>query len=921
MILTILAAVLFLLLITLSVLLNKNYKTQKLYKKEIEEKKQMEKAIIASNERLMLMLDTSPLSTQIWDRNLNTIDCNEAAVRLYGFKDKQEYRERFITCCSPEFQPDGQRSDEKAVRLVYQAFDEGYCKFNWMHRIPVDDTPIPAEITLVRGIYGNDDVVIGYSRDLREHNKMMDDITHREKMLETALDKTYEATILKNNTLIALENILNSIEAGIYVTVPETGELLFVNNFLKTFLNIEGKVIGNYCYRIFRRDSDKKCDFCPCYQLDKDPDKVIVWEEYDSHNGRTVQHSDCYINWYDGRKVHLQHVIDITELVNAKELAEQSNRAKGVFLAHMSHEIRTPMNAILGISEIFLQNKTPSVNAEEGFRKIYESGSLLLNIINDILDFSKIEADKLEIISKKYDVPIFINDTVQINRIRYENKPIEFKLQLDENVPLELIGDELRIRQILNNLLSNAFKYTDRGNIELSVSVESASSANPDERNFRAQDDETVVLVYKVSDTGQGMNQEQLNRLFAEYERFNMETNQGITGTGLGMSITRRLIQLMNGEISVESEVNKGSVFTVRFPQKKCNSFICGAEIAECLQKFNFRSTTLLKNEQIIHEYMPHNKVLIVDDVESNLYVAKGLLMPYGLNIDTAKNGIEAIDKIENGNKYDIIFMDHMMPKMSGIETVKIIREMGYTHPIIALTANAIIGQAEKFLSNGFDGFLAKPIDSRELDLLLIRLIRDREPLEIEKAARLGNKNIDMTEKKKYFAIDAENTIKTLNEFKTKMYNLDDEELNIYIITVHGIKSALANINEKILSDTALKLEKAGERRDFGIISNETPAFTDALQELTDNIKSSRIIKSAETIAEMSHDDIVFLQKKLQDIITACERFDKKAVKTMLTELKQKTLPQEIYNAMEEISLNLLHGNFKNIISVSQKLL
>jgi len=672
-----------------------------------------------------------------------------------------------------------------------------------------------------------------------KNKKQINLIKYREELLSTTLNKMNEVTKQKNNTLISLEKILNSIDTGIYVTVPETGELLFVNTFLKETLNIEDDIIGKYCYKIFRTGLNEICDFCPCLQLDKDPDKTIVWEEYEPETGKTLQRSDCYINWYDGRRVHLQHVIDITELVTAKNLAEQGNRVKSLFLAQMSHEIRTPINAILGISEIFIQDKNTlneifTGGAKEGFRKIYESGSLLTNIINDILDFSKIEAGKLEIIPKKYNVPIFINDSVQLNRIRYEDKPIEFILLMDENMPVEAIGDELRIRQILNNLLSNAFKYTEKGKVELSIS-------------FEPGDSETIIFVFKVSDTGQGMNKDQLSRLFNEYERFNMQTNQGINGTGLGLNITNRLVELMNGEIITDSIVGEGSVFIIRIPQKKCTSIVCGKDVTLSLQNFSFRSTSLQNNEEIIHEYMPDNKVLIVDDVETNLFVAKGLILPYGLQIETALNGFEAVEKIKNGNFYDIIFMDHMMPKMNGIDAVKIIRDMGYIHPIVALTANAIHGQEEVFLSNGFNDFISKPINSRELDLTLKHFIKSKNILSAKQKSDTNEKshNISagnkLTEIEKYFVLDAENTLNVLNELKPKLQgvnpNLTDEELELYTITIHGMKTALANIGENKLSDDALKLEQAGDNRDYAVLVNETPEFIDALQSLLNIIK------------------------------------------------------------------------------------
>jgi signal transduction histidine kinase len=296
---------------------------------------------------------------------------------------------------------------------------------------------------------------------IRNRNHIIE-ITNLQENLKNALDKATEANIYKNTAINSLESILNSIDAFIYVTVPDTGELLFVNNFMKKMFGMNNEFVGKYCYKIFR-NIDKFCDFCPCYQLNKEPEAKIVWDENDLASERHIRHSDCLIDWPNGKKAHLQHAVDISELVTAREAAEQSNRSKSIFIAQMSHEIRTPINAILGISEIQLRNGQLSADTEEGFRQISDSGNLLLNIINDILDFSKIDAGKMEIVPHKYDTPSLINDTVQSCRLRYESKPIEFILEVDENTPLKLIGDELRIRQILNKLLSNAFKYTDTG--------------------------------------------------------------------------------------------------------------------------------------------------------------------------------------------------------------------------------------------------------------------------------------------------------------------------------------------------------------------------------------------------------------------------------------------------------------------------
>jgi len=502
-------------------------------------------------------------------------------------------------------------------------------------------------------------------------------------------------------------------------------------------------------------------------------------------------------------------------LVTAKNLAEQSNRSKSIFLSQMSHEIRTPMNAILGIAEIHLRDETIKQVTQEAFGRIYESGDLLLKIINDILDLSKIEAGKLELSIVKYDIPSLINDTAQLNLMRNESKPIEFCIEADENIPVYLYGDELRIKQVLNNILSNAFKYTDEGKIEFAVSAE------PD-------NDDNVTLVFRISDTGQGMTEDQITRLFDEYSRFNLNTNRTIVGAGLGMSITKRLVDLMNGSITVQSESGKGSVVTVRVPQKLAGTDVFGSEIVKKLKDFNFSSTTLTNKTQFIREHMPYGSVLVVDDVESNIYVAKGMLLPYGLKIDTASSGIEAIKKVEDGNVYDIIFMDHMMPEMDGIEATKKIRETGYTHTIIALTANALIGKAEMFLQNGFDRFISKPIDSRELNMILNDLIRNKQPSPIQK----NNTNDELTA---LVAKDINNAIAVLEELLPEL-NSTKENLELYTTTVHGVKSALSNIGETQLSNAALRLEIESANWETSVITDETREFINSLRSFLEKL-------------------------------------------------------------------------------------
>jgi len=538
------------------------------------------------------MLDATPLGAIYWDKDLKCVDCNEESVRLFGVKDKQEYLERFMEF-SPEYQPDGSLSKEKSLEYVKKAFNEGYCRFEWIHR-NINGELIPCEVILIRVEYEGDYSVLAYTRDLRELKKMMKEIEQRDSQLEAAL-----------------------------------------------------------------------------------------------------------------------------------KAAQYANTAKSKFLANMSHEIRTPMNVILGVTESYLQKEDIPHEYLAGFEKIYNAGDLLLHLVNDILDLSKIDAGKLELIPVKYEISSLIVDTAQMNTTRFQHKPIKFNLLVAEDIPLELIGDELRIKQILNNLLSNAFKYTEAGEVTLSFTVEkpsgeAAPSAPAPTAGIRTD------LIIRVSDTGQGMTEEQIKVLFDEYTRFNAESNRKISGTGLGMAITHNLVTLMNGKLTVESARGKGTVITARIPQRIAGPETLGQKNAEKLETLNFIAVSKKKNKKLVREPMPYGRVLIVDDMKSNLDVAVLLLTPYQLQIDIAESGAEAVALIKNGKEYDIIFMDHMMPDMDGIETTRRIRALGYDQPIFALTANAVVGQQNNFLRCGFDGYISKPIDVRQLNDSLNKFIRDK---------------------------------------------------------------------------------------------------------------------------------------------------------------------------------------------------
>ncbi|MDR0315646.1 MAG: response regulator, partial [Treponema sp.] len=732
-----------------------------------------------------------------------------------------------------------------------------------------------------------------------------------EKRLEILVAEASEANKAKNITIKLMESILNSINSLIVVIDPVTSEILFINEYMKRQFDITDDCVGQLCYKVIQEGKSERCDFCPRIQLDKEPDKIIVWEEHNPVTNLIYHKTDRYIDWPNGKKVHIQHSVDMTELIAAKEQAIQANQTKSSFLAKVSHEIRTPMNAILGITEIQLQNEKLPPDTQEALDKIYDSGYLLLNIINDILDLSKIEAGKLELMPVNYEVASLINDTIHLNAMRFDSKPINFELQVDENIPSILFGDELRIKQILNNLLSNAFKYTDSGEIVLSAAAE----------YVRQEDATQVTLVFRVSDTGQGMTKEQVNKLFTEYTRFYTEANRTIEGTGLGLNITSHLVRMMGGEIFVESEQGKGSMFTIRLPQGFVNSGVLGRETAENFRQHFGAKTQIKKTPQIVRDYMPYGRILVVDDVETNLYVVRGLLAPYGLSTETASSGFEAIEKIKDGNSYDIVFMDHFMPKMDGIEAAQIIRSLGYTRPIVMLTANALSGQAEIFLKNGFDDFISKPIDIRQLNAVLNKLVRDQYPPETIEASRRLKESLTKNNSAgnmpqlsvdshlaEIFIRDAEKTIAALEAIHEKQNAYGDEDIPAYIINTHAMKSALANIGETDLSGVALRLEDAGRQRNKAVLREETPVFLEKLRAVIGKIRPQA---DNETIAEDSDDDRAYLREKLSAIQTACAAFDKKAAKDTLSGLQQKTWSRPVKELLNTISEHLLHSGFE----------
>ncbi len=550
--------------------------------------------------------------------------------------------------------------------------------------------------------------------------------------------------------------------------------------------------------------------------------------------------------------VHLQG-----ELLEEKVRAESANLAKSEFLANMSHEIRTPINAVLGMNEVILRESRRTTQTAEDDPKamrdalknitiyagdVENAGHNLLAVVNDILDFSKIEAGRMDLVESKYQLSSLLNNLSNMILFKAKEKKLEFIIDVDKTLPDELYGDEVRIRQVFTNLLNNAVKYTMEGYVKMTV------------RGDRREDG-SLMLVAKVEDTGIGIKQDDIEKLFVKFERLEMERNSTVEGTGLGLVITKHLLDMMGGQISVVSEYGKGSTFCVKIPQKIVSETPVG-DFQEHFEKSVLEARAYKESFRA-----PDAHILIVDDTRINLTVVINLLKNTLIRIDTSTSGAEAV-KMAQKTEYDLILMDQRMPEMEGTEALHRIRasEGGASQnvPVICLTADAVIGAKERYMAEGFSDYLTKPIDSFALEKMLMRhlpkdkieIVKEEALSEIEEETKkeglelLSAADIDVSTGLQYCQND-ENFYRVVlaeyaNSADEKTENMQNsfykEDWKNYAVYVHALKSTSKMIGAANLSQQAAKLEAAANEGDKKTIKAEHDSLMKKYEAVTEAI-------------------------------------------------------------------------------------
>jgi len=782
---------------------------------------------------IKLMFDSMPYTCHLWNAEFQMLDCNDAGLKLYKAENKSHFMSHFMDY-SPEYQPDGSPSYEKATMYLAKAFEEGKCVFNWMHTAS-DGTPIPCLITATRVDGKSERLVVAHVLDLTEHRAMIKEIRQKDHLLHTV--NLIAGILLQSPIDDFAENLYRCM--GMMAEAVDADRVYIWENYIKNGELYcaqtrewsekaepqQGKdfTLGHsYRGNITEWEAILSCGGYINGEVKRMPEAIaaqltrqgilsifvapiFLQERFwgfigfdDCHSLRVFSDDEASILRSAGLLIAnsmLKSEMTL-KLKEALEEAQEANYAKSIFLSNMSHEIRTPMNAIIGMGELL--TREPLSERQAGYvDDIIVSAKALLEIINDILDFSKIESGRLELHPVDYDFNAFIDNIDSMFIYIAQKKGLEFRLECDENLPDFFFGDDIRLRQILINICGNAVKFTETGYVQLKISTSGGS------------------LIFKIKDTGIGIRQEDMPKIFTAFEQVDKALNRSVVGTGLGLALSRTFVEMMGGEIGIDSEYGKGTTFTVAIP------IVLGSPE-------NIQKSESGKIEQALSA--PDAKVLVTDDNEFNLRVAGGFLKLIDIEAHTADSGFKAIELIKQ-NDYDIVFMDHMMPEMDGVETVREIRNLGGKYAelkIVALTANAVGNAREMFLENGFSDFISKPVNINKLHEI-VRKHLPPEKIRTEGAAdwrrdRLSREEELLRKVRATFVNENKNTFETISA------SLAAGDIKTAHRIAHTLKSSAGYLGKKELQEAAFSLENSLQDEQAAYTREQLEALKEELQ-------------------------------------------------------------------------------------------
>jgi signal transduction histidine kinase/CheY-like chemotaxis protein/HPt (histidine-containing phosphotransfer) domain-containing protein len=808
------------------------------HKKILDEDGQFDGMILALHEitdarleeaerRLNDMMSSARMPCLVWDETGNVIAYNKEIAGLFDApKDlSPEEFNIFLIELQPEYQSDGTETEILMHTLIREALEKGFSRTSLQLRRH-DGKSLYFEVTATRISWPPGYRLLLYYYDLTGIKAIHGNMKEDDEGIRMMLESTPMICLLHDERNRVID--CNGIALNVF-GVRDKSE--FIGNFYNFFpeYQSDGSRSRDKAKEISRELFEKGS--LPGFEW---------WFQTAAGEPLPVEVTLVRIHWKDpynylsysrdlreikANEQRMLESIDLNQklelLERQKDAAQAASEAKSLFLANMSHEIRTPMNAIIGMSELLLAGKNLDEGQLHHVQSIHTSATFLMDIINDILDYSKIQAGKLSLVPGHYDFHLVIDNINSMVRFLAGNKGIAFNLSREGEIPRYLYGDDIRLRQALLNILSNAVKFTDKGEVTLIIRVTDTS------------------INFEVSDTGIGIREEDIPLLFTAFTQTDMQKNRSKEGTGLGLAISKSVVEMMGGSITVESVYGEGTTFHIAIPK------VLGEE-------------TMINgaNDNDYRIFAPNARILVVDDNAINLNVACGLLQLCKITADTAASGREAIEKITR-NQYDIVFMDHMMPGMDGVEATKIIREKGIKVTIIALTANAVAGAKEEFFTAGMDDWLTKPINKA----LFFKMLEKWVPAEkITKASAepvdLGDKAEDVVPDEFRRSIEQIEglSVKTglernsgwdsyktslrlmIKEIETCDMNLKDfleaGDLHNFSIRVHGMKSALAFIGAQKLSGMAYDLELASDKEDADFCTSNLPPFLKRLTAL-----------------------------------------------------------------------------------------